>query len=571
MNRPRPAALALLFSLAALLPGHAASQLTDLVFSPGSGIQMRATSAYEEIPPAGFLPVRLEVRNRSAAAHTWQIRSTHTLGDRRIMQSATSVTVDAQSERVFELLLPLAIQAGSYGRYSNLELAVSGHGVVEGLASQHSSTGGRTPTSFLGMGEALSVKNWGPLRERLDKKHSRTLDGTSLDIDFLPEDWRGLAGFGVIILTDQEWRQVPPGPRGALQDWVLQGGSLILCHEGFSAPADLPAAGGFGCGSISHWKLGDDFIDLIVPATDPVRSSLANDASSGYGWSWPLALLVGQPAPPRVPIIVFVIVFAVVIGPLNFAVFAPSGNRHRLFWTTPSISLVATVLMGIFIVLSEGFGGRGERFEVQLSMPSQRKTVLWQEQMSRTGVLLGSAFTASEPALILPISLRQENDSPYSYRRPGSHTSSWFLSGTTWSGDWFRTRTAQAQAVVAAIPSRAELAISSTEGGAPIAISSFEQELRDLWYFDERGSVWRTEAVRPGEKKHFAPAEERDFQKWLQVSLEPAGALTKDRTRAFARDRKGKFFASAAPKSIATLDAIRWNNAGALIFGETAR
>jgi len=569
MSRLRSALAGLFLFPAALASVQAAgSNLPDFQFTPGSGIEMKLVSFYEEIPPAGFLPLRLEVRNRSASAHSWRIETTHGQGGGgRTMQFSTGIAIEPQSERTFDLLVPVLPEAGRSGRYSNLNIRLTGYGVTDGASNLHSSSsGGRTATPFVGMGESLSVKNWGPLRDRLEKVDSRSLDGAAISPALLPEDWRGLAGFDILILSEQEWRQLPPAPRGALQDWLAQGGMLVLCHADSAAPADLPTAGEFGAGTIAHWPLGADFVDRAEKLLAGTINSLADDAAGQYR-SWPLALSVGRPALPRLFIIIFVIVFAAVIGPVNFLVFAPAGNRHRLFWTTPLISLAATVLMGVFIVLSEGFGGRGERFEVLLNLPALRKSVLWQEQMSRTGVLVSTAFTPSESSFILPIDLRPVDDTPYSYRRPGDRPSVWTLAGSTWSGDWFRSRSAQGQVLAAVLPTRAGLQVSAA-GGAPVAVSSFEQELKELWYFDDAGAAWRAEAVRPGEKKTLVRAGESDFKKWLEGALKPAGAATKNRTTAFARDRSGKFFAlGALPQPVATLDSIRWRDREGLILG----
>ena len=39
------------------------------------------------------------------------------------------------------------------------------------------------------------------------------------------------------------------------------------------------------------------------------------------------------------------IAFGIIVGPVNLFVIARQGRRHRLFWTTPLISLIASLLL----------------------------------------------------------------------------------------------------------------------------------------------------------------------------------------------------------------------------------
>jgi len=536
-------------------------------FAPGSGIEMKITNFYENIPPRGFLPLRVEVKNDSDAARTWQFQSTHSQSGFGSVRSVYALRVDAKSARTFDLLVPLQPESAGGSRYSNLYISISGYATAKAESREHSAGGGSSPTDFLGMGEALSVKNWGLLRGKLEEKKTVWLDGTALDPDLLPTDWRGLAGFEVIIFSDAEWRRIPPAQRNALQDWIVQGGRLILCHAGATAPADLPAAGMSGCGSITHWPLGDDFLERVQAI---LSGNTSDKAWRNYTWQWKLAQDVGLPEPPQTLMMIFVLVLAVVIGPLNFLVFAPLGKRHRLFWTTPVISLASSALMGIFIVLSEGFGGSGQRFAVQLSLPDLHKSVLWQEQASRTGVLRSGVFVLKESALLIPVGLRLAATGNIASSERGK---SYSLDGAIWSGDWFRSRATQAQVLTTVGAARTRLNITMDAGGNPAAVSSFENELKDLWFFDATGKPWRAADVQPGEKRVLEPATLEAFTTWWTAMLEPAGGVARDRAeKFFANEVGGKFFASCEnPGFLSSLPSIHWKNKASLLLGLPAQ
>jgi hypothetical protein len=564
MRHPAVFAIALVSTLCA---GQAEHILPSPRFEPGSGIEMRIINCYEDIPPDGFLPVRVEVKNDSGAPRTWQFRAVHSQSSLRSMQFVASLSVDAGSERAFELLAPIDPQLTVSSRYSNLMITVTGYGVASGTTSEHSSGSGLTPTPFLGMGEALSVKNWGPLRERMEKNHSRSLDGSAVDLRLLPEDWRGLAGFEILVFSDFEWRQIPATQRNAIQDWIIQGGKLVLWGAGTANTPDLPLAGDLGTGAVLHWAPADDFLDQasrLLMATEALASATLQD----YTWQWTLAQSVGRPESPHLLIISFVVAFALVVGPLNFVVFAPLGQRHRLFWTTPAIALAASALMGLFIVLREGFGGSGERFEVLLNLPQLRKSVIWQEQASRTGVLASSAFVPSEPSLILPIGLR---DSPGSYLL-SERGKTYLLDGAAWSGDWFRSRTTQAQLLSAVLPTRAHVQIVTSQDAAPSAVSTFDQEMAEFWYFDKEGISWKAENLRPGEKQALKRTEQQAFEAWWRAALKPAGPITRGHAESYAKDKREKFFASTTtPRFITSLVTIRWKDSSGLILGQASQ
>lgn len=559
--------LALAWVLAGI-PGRAERVLPSPGFEPDSGVEMRIINYYEDIPPVGFLPLRVEVKNFSGAARVWQLRTVHSQFGVRSVQFITSLSVDAGKERTFELLVPLAAWSLTSARFSNLLISVSGYGVSNGRSSDNSSGSGLTPTPFVGMGEALAAKEWGPLRESLEKGHTSALDGSPIDPHFIPSDWRGLAGFEMLVFAESEWREIPAPQRDAIQDWVIQGGSLVVVRTSMGETSDVPAPGPLGVGEVVHWASVQNFQEAMIERLLRKGGLSVSEPLQNYTWQWPLAVSMGRPEPPWWLIISFVVGFALVIGPLNFLALAPPGQRHRLFWTTPGIALAASAMIGMLIVVGEGFGGKGDRFGIVFNLPHLRKSAIVQEQVSRTGVLTSRAFVPSEPSLMLPLGL---SDSPgaYSLAQRGK---TYVLSGSTWSGDWFRSRATQAQILAAVIPTRAQVQISSSAGSTPAAVSSFEHVLPEFWYFDDGGTVWKAKDLRPGEQRSLERADDQEFDRWWKNALTPGGAMTQSRARAFAKEKRGKFFASTPkPWPIGSLASIRWKDFSGIILGQPLR
>jgi hypothetical protein len=509
--------------------------------------------------------LRVEIKNSSGAPRTWTFQTIHSQPGSTTVNFATEIRAEAGGEQTLDLLVPIA-PSPSTSRYSSMRIYLHGYGVAGGESSVHAPGRSGNPTPYFGMGGELSVKNWGPLTDLVKKKGSRVLDGTTLEVNLMPSDWRGLAGFQVILFTAAEWRALPADSRGALRDWVAQGGRLLLGYESGTERADLLPAGPLGVGNVEHWEIDN----LLVPRLDSLLEngpdSTVELTQRSYSWHWEPAKAIGRPEPPQVMILLFVIAFAVIIGPVNFFVFAPAGERHRLFWTTPLISVAASLLMGAFIFFSEGVGGSGRRFAAVLSLGEQNRSFLWQEQVSRTGVLLSNAFVPSDSSvLLLPVRLADKKNTRPWQNQGGAYA----LAGARWSGDWFRSRRTQAQVLMAAMPSRGRFEFQPAADGAPAVVSTFEHPLAEIWYFDAAGQAWVGKNLAPGEKMTLTRGEAKAFDQWLNRTLVPAGPVTSQRVQGFAKsDRAGKFFASAtAPGLIATLPAIRWKAAEGIVFG----
>lgn len=558
------AALAL-GGLLGLAAAGQAGVLPNPGFAPGSGISMRVTNFYEDIPPCGYLPLRVEIKNSSGASRTWTFQTVHSQPGSTTVSFATEIRAEAGREETLDLLVPLASSPGT-SRYSVMRIYLHGYGVAGGESSVHAPGRSGNPTLYFGMGGELAVKNWGPLADLVKKRGSRVLDGTALEVDLMPADWRGLAGFQVILLTAAEWRAFPAEARGALRDWVAQGGRLLLGAEGGASRADLPPAGALGTGNVEHWEIDDQLVPRLDSLLESGPDSTVSLTQRNYSWQWEPAKAVGRPEPPQLMILLFVITFAVIIGPVNFFVFAPAGERHRLFWTTPLISVTASLLMGAFIFFSEGAGGSGRRFVAVLSQGEQNRSFVWQEQVSRTGVLFSNAFVPSDAsALLLPLQLADKKNTRPWQEQGGSYS----LADTRWSGDWFRSRRTQGQLLMAAVPSRGRFEFQPAADGAPSVVSTFEHPMAEIWYFDAAGQAWQGQNLVPGGKATLARGEVKAFDQWLVRTLGPAGPVTSRRVQGFAKsERAGKFFATAtAPGLIATLPAIRWKDAEGIVFG----
>ena len=415
----------------------------------------------------------------------------------------------------------------------------------------------------------------------------RSVYGGALDLERAPGDWRGWTSFPVILCTEGEWLGLEPGARRALLERIALGGrvGVLVADAGVDhldrlrLPArDATGRRRVGAGEVVtvEWDgttLTAEIYDRFAAGCD---AGMEARRFAGYGGlrqrfrfdeGQPLdsrfARLTGIFGPralPLVPIMCFLGLLAIFAGPLNLMVFAGPGRRARLFWTTPAISLVATLILLALIFLRDGFGGRGGRRVLALLLPGQNALAIVQEQFSRTGVLLSGGFPIAEPSWMRPVGNVVLDG--------GFHE----IDDAWRSGDWFRSRADQAFVIQAVRPSRAGIEVAHG-AGPPAVISSIELPLERVFVIDAEGKFWTAADVGTGERRPLEPSTAADYDTWLNEHGADAGPV---RLRALeaVRGIPGHAYADAkAAGSVAvrTHPAIRWESERVLFAGPFTR
>ena len=482
-----------------------------------SHVSIEMIGYFENLPPAGYAPVRVMIDNRSQAARRWrftfQSDSSYQLRQQSLYTWEASVEANRKSE--FELAIPLAPVDSGQHSYPSLHVTVSGYGIENpnGYYATSHTYSGHPKSRFAGLSKELSVHSLGPLTEEAVLQ-SLELRSCSLDPDWLSPDWRTYIGFSTIWFSEGDWVQLNAAKRAGILQWVSQGGVLVYVAEQPSSSA-LQRAGlpGNGAGPASYGlgkvrAFGWDGQDLTSP--EVVRHiqkwgavAHGDNAADGYLSGWKLASTVPK-ADMNAPLIIFaIVVFALLVGPINLMVLAGKKRRHRLFITTPLISLGASVAMIGLILLQDGVGGEGSRVAMVHLVPEANQELIIQEQMSRTGVLLASGFTVPEDAHVSALTLKGDRRRARRVFRRGAMAC---------TGDWFDNRAVQAHYLSQIRSSRARVELMSAAGDAPVLLSSVDGDLEDVFYIDAQGKYWRTDQLRVGEKATLRASNRREFK-----------------------------------------------------------
>lgn len=571
---------------------QAAGKTIPFPTDASSGIKIEILSWLDACPPCGMAQFTLHITNGSNSAHSWTLSAVD--GYNRGTSTTLNVSVPAGRTAEVPFTASTAVRDPSSGYYRMLNFTVSGHGALgsTGQLQQPDTLSGASrmsTTPFFAMSSQLSLKGWSVLADKFDKaaggKSSGSgigLDATQVDMAKAPDDWRGYSGLTQIWMTDGEWSAMSGSAKAAMLEWAALGGSIILFGNDLSdvrlAGLKVPAPDADGVRRIGAGKIQTQQWDektFPVETAYKLATSMTGDPKpkqlSNYdGAAWKLRDAVAAPSLRAMLIFGFIVVFGILVGPVNLYWLAGPKRRQRLFWTTPLISLAGSALLIAMMILQDGTGGSGARRILAVMLPEQNKLALVQEQISRTGVLLGRSFAIDEPSWMQQVN---SNASSGGYHPYGDMNRRFSESDQrTRSGDWFTNRAVQAQVISAVRPSRGHIDIFPGIGDAdpPSVVSSLGATLTNVFIIDDKNRHWRAEQVGTGERKIMKSCAEHEFTNWMKASALKEMGPVSGAVLASINGLRGHAYAESAEASklaVKTLGSIHWNDERIIFAG----
>ncbi|MBK1827406.1 hypothetical protein [Haloferula rosea] len=585
--------------LAGLLCAFSVSRAQETLFMevpratyPEDKTRVEFEALFSKPPPHGYLPVRVNIVNQRKTDGSINISTRSETGSDPSSDSELTSEFELFSKSAtatsHDLLVPLTTDfegdgttvrvtmGGSFGRNSG--------GVSSSFAPD---------SAAVLMSESLYTPSSSTLDAELNGRSSGYGSyefAARFEPTRMPADWRAYVGYDALLLTNTDWNKVPADARNGIEQWVRMGGRVVIYRIGGSGSFNSLGIEGEPDGSTMPYGYGSFELDSIQQvgtglsakktvsrfsggskAGRPHRLSLIKDYSS----AWPLHIAFGQQKFSYALFIIVLIVFGVLVGPVNLFVFAKSGQRHKLFITTPIISLATSVLLIVLILAKDGVGGRGMRVALIEVVPgqSENRAYVTQEQVSRTGVLVGGSFGLTEDAAITPVPIE---NSAWARLSPGMggggmrYTAKFKEGNLDVTGDWFQSRSEQAQLIQAVVPTRGRIEIKNSSG-APILSSTFEFPIESLYYKDRSGGYWKAVDLEAGNSVKASPINRAEYE--LARDTEGSKlALRQRRSLLEATGRAGHFFAvtSEAP-AVETFDSIDWISTQTIITGPIVR
>jgi len=550
----------------------------------------------QHCPPLGMVEVKIKALNHSKAPADWTATSMDSTFGGGSMSAQLALGAAAESGVEKTLLVPLAPVLDMDQRYyKNLSVAFSGKGVNSIGAAFRLNTPTWSSTSPAGKpndrvpifatSETFGQKFPG-LPGMVEASGTQLCASTLGDAVNAPTDWRGYSGLSQWWLTALEWDAQSAQQRAATLDWVALGGRLVIYND---QPAPVPDpfradqvkgdALTHGLGQVRFLTGAEavqkDGANFIIKAQTETTENLLGQMQEN---AWGLPVLVGAVRLQSGLIFGFILIFALVVGPLNLFVFASGTNRPRLFWTTPLISLAGAGLLGALMIVQDGFGGTGARTTLAVLVPQDNKMAVIQEQVARTGILLGGRFSKVEGMWMMPVPVPDSapSNGPRGLRirtsmGGGNRDRRYLESETEAWGGWFASRSLQAHLLQGVKLNRGGIAF--TAGENPSIVSSLSTPLKTLYLRDDKDNYWLAQNVNTGVRTPLTKAAAKDFVDWKTKQFRKASShLMNERATQFHNQANGNqwvFAEVGEPTKLATptLNSIAWLHDRAFVIG----
>lgn len=566
-----------LLLLSAAAPLAAQETHTFATAADGQSL-VEITSIFSPPPATGFVPLRIAVTNGTESDQSVRIDTSSESNSGSSAISTFSINAPRRGTTVTELMAPAFSPHVSTGYdHSSFNIDTTAAGRIESFRMVSSGLGDLPCVAF---STALVGKNLddinngarssGPSSWRYQE---RAFASSYIPLQ-LPSDWRGLSGIDVLVMTTDDWRDLDPSRQLAVRHWIALGGQLELRS---AAPApDLNTLGlaleggtepngdarrGLGSVRFTPWNgiaLGSDTFRAYSagndrPTPERIRHNSGVNVSS-------LLETIGPRAASALPVGLILLAFGILVGPLNLFKFAGPTRRHRLFITTPLISLGASLVLLGFILARDGTGGRGRRSAVIYINPDDHSACIRQEQICRTGVLLGSSFSTRQPATVSvgAVSAFDPSNPAVSFSNSSGDTDlrCAFNSPTDLSGDWFQSRSEQVHFIKSVTATRGRIEISGSPD-APSAVSSFDFPLDSLFWRDATDQWWQAPStVTTGTPTPLTKVPSMDLSTFIVAR---------------AVSPKGRWFLATTsdPRAglVDTLPSIRWERNDIILCG----
>ena len=543
----------------------------------------------QHCPPQGMVEFQVQVDNASSSSGVWTVSSTDSSYGLGSVQTRAIIPAQGKSIAQAIVLVPLA-KEGTYGPtyYKNLMLQFKGPGLLTGASyrlpppawSSSPSRSAKERLPFLAVSTSV-LQEFPSLPTDLEST-SYVCAHTTGEAANAPADWRGYSGLSTWVLSTLEWSRQSAEQRAATLDWVSLGGQLMLQVATENSlpttiagkPVEAKARLTHGLGEIVLLRNKTVVIKEVKEHLLRYRTRTTEELLETSGrQKWALAEQVGKVQLNDLLIFLFVLSFAVVVGPLNLFVFASGRNRPRLFWTTPLISLIGASLLAVLMIVQDGFGGTGARSTLAILLPQEKKMALVQEQVARTGILWNSTFTMPQGTWMLPLDI----PSPASFGAPGGRTvyrvqrnrqQTYHQSETEAWGSWFASRSVQAHLLTRTQLNRG--GVEFTPGDQPSIVSSLSTPLKIVFVKDDKNQFWKAENIATGVRTPLSKAEKKHFDLWVKQQLsDPASPLMKERIETCQQSNAWIMAEATEPARIAmpTLSSVEWKHDRAFIAG----
>ena len=326
-------------------------------------------------------------------------------------------------------------------------------------------------------------------------------------------DWLGFSRYDGVVVTDEDIRQMPSDVQSALWQYVECGGALLVLGgdnlpENWISRIETPdkSAGiansrvGFGECSVTaemntsslnqtQWRqIVHSWAKTATPWQVRLSVSKANNL-------FPVVRDFGVPVRG---LFLSMLVFAIVIGPVNLIVLSRKKRRIWMLWTVPVISLTTCFAVFLYATFSEGWN----RY-----IRTEGLTILDQRSNRATSIGLTAFYSALTPGDGLHFGYETELTPQIFDATPIPRTVDWTHDQHLGRG-WIAARVPAHFKVRKTEVRRERVTVRRGEGARLNIVNGLGADIDQFWLADADGTIYFGRSISAGSEAELEPRQE---------------------------------------------------------------
>jgi hypothetical protein len=323
------------------------------------------------------------------------------------------------------------------------------------------------------------------------------------------KDWLAYSGYEGIVLAADKFQAAPPEVQAAIRQYVETGGALVLLGD-VTLPKSWGEAQDIGNGlSACYPAFGQCLLvsEKNINQWEPEQWSPMADMWNQSAQPWQ-QVVSPTDANRRFPIVenlripvrgmfIVMLVFTILIGPLNIRILTRKKRRIWLIWTVPVISVLTCLILAGYMFLSEGWTGhvRTEGLTILDENAQRAHSIGWLGIYSP--ITPGDGLHFSQETEVTP-HLRQ--DRPYSNRGSGTARSIVWTDDQHLDTGWVTARI-PSHFLVRTSQKRLERVLIQKEADGSLSIvNALEVPIGKVWFADAEGKIYTATDIAGGAK-----------------------------------------------------------------------
>lgn len=326
-------------------------------------------------------------------------------------------------------------------------------------------------------------------------------------------NWLAFSRYLAVVISDDELRSAPAAADAALRDYAAAGGIVVIVGADDQQPSrrgewaaawmyedrgDGFNAYGIGAGRVQYvtesYLAGldtdqwEEWVEARIRSTDHRRERLdANDAENR------LPMLETVRIPTR-SLLFMMVLFTLLIGPVNIITLSMLKKRMWLLWTIPTIALIFAGGVLAYSIISEGIRPRAKTVAVTLLDQNTRQAVTLGMTGYYAPLTPGDGLRYDEHTEITP----QAGDYGYGYSDGGRPRAMNLTNGQHLSSGWVIARVPAHFALRQVETRRERLDISRNDDGGLAVVNGLGVPIKRLIVVDAQGNLYECKALAAG-------------------------------------------------------------------------